>query len=70
MFPGKQGRGLEPWEWVTTLLRASGSAFFAFPGGLSFSIFIASDSLILLVIDNLGIGFGLFVETNFLGVQF
>ena len=42
--------------------------FLSFRRGLSFSIFLACDSLILLVIDCLGIGFVLFVDTIILDV--
>ena len=43
--------------------------FLPFRRGLSFSIFLACDSLILLVINNLGVGFGLFVDTIFLALE-
>ena len=64
----ESGRGLEPWEGVTTLLEAGGFAFSLSAGVSRFPIFLACDSLISLVIDCRGIGCVLFVDTIILDV--
>ena len=62
-------RGLEPWEGVTTFLTASGFAFSLSAGVTLFLPFVfCSPTRCFWVIDCLGIGFVLFVDTIILDV--
>ena len=63
------GRGLGAVGGGHHVAQSQWFCFLPFRRGLSFSFFLACDSLILLVIDCLGIGFVLFVDTIILDVQ-